>query len=409
MFNPPHNRDEAFHQKRRPARGAPVCIAVREIFFFPRQLLFVSSLLGIVFLLLGVSPADAELHKLNASDMSNVTGRTGLSLDIDLDAGANSFGFTDPNGESSGNQGTLILNNPNAQSGIFSPSTLTNFTLNADGSQGLVLGAPAGRFSFGADGVCVDGTAANDCSGAPSIVTPQFYGLNSSGSELRIDGRGEGLGVDANLDLTFEAVQFMDGDAAYPLFFDDVSLTSSSFLTDLLINADGTDGLVVSAPSGTLDAQVNRVCSSDFFGSGDCSSNVYGELQAQTLDVSGSELQLRGHGTGITADADLSLSVGEIHYVDRNGAGTGNDGYLGLNTVDINSTSELTNMTVDVDGNVDVDGISGGIVVGMPAGGQVDVTVDQFRMGPDSSSGNVGRFEMVGIDASGVTVQAGGH
>lgn len=326
-------------------------------------------------LLITVDPtATFALTAMSSEAMSNVSGREGITTDISLDASANALQFEDPSGNGTGNSGVLIFNTLNVGGGDFGSSgstSLTGMTLDADPSQGVVIEAPSGNFSLEFTNFCVDGSSNTNCSSASAYGSPRLTNVSFDGSTLEIQGTGEGLSADLNLNSSISAFNFVDGDG-YPsgsgdnasLILDNISITSTSTLTGMTLNADPTHGVVLGAPSGDFTLDVSTVCYDAFGAWSNCNlGTVYGSFSANDIDLDGSTFEFRGHGGGVTADLDLNVSVNALNLTDGDGwaNGTGDGGTVLFDNMTISTSSELTGGNLDFDGNQ-------GIVIGAPDG-----------------------------------------
>ncbi len=117
---------------------------------------FWTLIFGVVFVL---SPQSLPaLESLSESEMSSVTGREGLTVDVDLDLLMNSIVLTDGDGAAccsgsanstfqvgSGTNGIIIDDGSGGQ------ADLNGITVDVDGTGGVVVGGPSGIFDVEVD------------------------------------------------------------------------------------------------------------------------------------------------------------------------------------------------------------------------------------------------------------------
>lgn len=367
----------------------------------------ITCLLGILVSGLVLAPIEArsQLKKLSDQSMSEVSGRSGITFDVNTDLNIGSIQVED-----SDDNGVFVVNSLDIGSGNIGEGgavDLTGLTLDVDGNDGVVIGGPSGDVSLGVDGLCIKSTGAgtlSDCSGVNSFGEFALTNADASNLQLKFQGSGEGLSVDINPELSADAVSLYDDDGYSggsdgSLVFRSLDITSSGDITGLSVNADDGEGLVLGAPSGELTANAEDLCLMDSVTTSCDSWEIYGEFDMRGINFGSTNIQLRGHGTGVTADVELGTTINRISLIDSDGAsestcpgcdddddfndddnpgrlqlGSGNDG------IDLSTNSELTGMTLDINP-------TNGLVIGMPSGG-VDFTVDEVRIG--NASGNAG-------------------
>jgi hypothetical protein len=261
-----------------------------------------------------------------------------------------------------------------------------------------VLGAPSGDFTFDVSTVCYYAFGAwQNCNLGTVYGSLAANDIDLDGSTFEFRGHGGGVTADLDLNVSVNALNLTDGDGwaggsgdGGTLLLNNLSISSSSELTGGNLDFDGNQGIVIGAPDGNTSLSVSEVCIAGSPSDNCTSASPFGSFSVNAANLGGTELRMDGRGDGINADIVIGANINSVAWEGDGGSCpncSGNGGRLqfgsdssgGITVGDgTGSPATLTGMTLDVDGTDD-------IVVGMPSGG-FDVSVDQTRLGTNSSA-----------------------
>jgi hypothetical protein len=346
----------------------------REAYLFYRGVIIL--IIGSFFVL--CPPSLPALESLSQQEMSNVSGREGLTVDLDLDATANSFQLQDNNGFSgSGNSGRFSFSNVTLGAGVEGSggqANLTGMIIDADGgSNELFVDAPSGQFTAHVQEVCLDDPANSLCNGGSfgELEARNIDFTNVGTSQFRIRGHtSEGLTLDMDLDVEADRLRYTDvggnatgNDGTLELRgvnFGDMNDNSPINLPGTQIDADGNEGLVLNlfdASSQALEFRIDEIYPGDPAG-----SNI-GQFEIDDFHLgSGSntpEFRLSGLGNGVNVNGNIYFSGDYLRYNDSDGAGSsGGRIQLGSGSLEIHNGSNapisFSNFTIDFESNTNV-------------------------------------------------------
>lgn len=314
------------------------------------------------------------MKELSKQQMSEVSGKTGINVDLNMNASLASFSLNDPDGFDGGTAGNLGFHDVSFNNGDGGGSTLSGLAVNADPINGLVLGAPevtnenltldvgSVRFGTSSEGI---GVRANDI---------HFGGTGSA--EIRLTEQGDGISADLDLVLDVTSLDLVDPDGTSDNTNSGVVRFSggsadldvgdgccgTANLTGLTLNADGSNGLVVELPSGNFDVLVDEILlGENNSGTHENFGTSLGSIEASEVNLDGSQLEATGGGSGVDLDLELQVSATDVRIGDDDGWNGGSTGELVADDLEVtvdNGSGSPAQMTLDADG-------SRGAVVGL--------------------------------------------
>lgn len=180
----------------------------------PRSRTLTASFVGLFMMLLTVpfltlpSPSHA-LESMSKSELSQVSGQEGLTIDINLDVSMESLELTDPDGLGSSSQAGVLRFNNVQLSGL---SELTNLTVDADNQRGVVIGMPEGKTTLTIDDIDF-GNNTNRLGSLELTKLDLTPGNKQSSLALKgTDGMNEGLEIRPKIHLKTKRIQLKDND-----------------------------------------------------------------------------------------------------------------------------------------------------------------------------------------------------
>lgn len=326
---------------------------------------------------LAVCSANAELIGLDEASLEDISGQTGVGINIDKLVSVGSLSYSD---EDATTGGELQFQNIN----IGNPSDVLNTTahsqhlVNIDGTDGLFIDS-----KFEATRIQIGGISVGNHIGTRSFgqYIFDFEGTNV----LNIDA-GPVSGFKISSDTSFENVVSMWKTNGQTLRIDGVTI--DNVLTDAIFEEKMVDAsnsaLVIDISAYSSDISIGGVCFSDVA----CTSaNSFGSF-ARSLNLTNTQLQIQGggrEGAGINFNAHFEFDTSV------NATGDGNFvSYTDDATVKFAKQSgsvDVTNLTFDI-GRAEAN-------IGDHIALQVDQITGNFAIGDVSIAGNsVGAFEI---------------
>jgi hypothetical protein len=295
---------------------------------------------------------------MTSGEMGQVTGKEGLAIDLDLNASAGKYFVDDGNGDKLLFQGITLDNGSGGQ------ASLTGLTVDADGSDGLVFGAPSGTFRADANIFCTEDFSTPGCDGSLSGGDEAYgrleaRGINLGNSSINPSGRGDGLSVPTvSSDLLIDEIRYYDrnGEAqdqnagsAGVLELSNFQLRNrggpaEDFDNGIELDVDNTDGIVATIPSEQnpepdgsegngnarpasvgMDLQVNDVRVGD--PSSNPPGNSFGQFWIENFSMTGfngnqSRIQVQPNGNGLTIDGRIFFNAHRIAWQNENANAT---------------------------------------------------------------------------------------
>lgn len=315
----------------------------------------------------GISPSFA-LKKLSEQQMSGVTGKEGISIDIGLNAQIDKFRFDDDG--AGGNTENFVAEGITLDDGSGNQANLNGLTIDADGSDGLVLGAPGGNFTADVNNFCLDDISPSSasCDGSLSGADQSFGRIEARGisfdeggnnSALQIKGTGDGLSgkVTANFHINEFRYHDRNGEAggqssgsAGVLELNDVEIGdrggnfAPTLDNNLQIDLDGSDGFVIRPPSpgppansNSLDFEVDDVYVGDPSSNPPATSLGKFWIESFTTTAPGggasneSRFKISPNGDGVTIEGQVFFDAHRIAWQNENANATAQLGAVGGN------------------------------------------------------------------------------
>lgn len=313
----------------------------------------------------------AKMTSLSQQEMSSVSGREGILLDLNLQGSVDALELTDSDGAAnvSGNAGfgrirlgggsgsPIVLDN-----GTGGQAALTGMSVDVDGggSGNLVISLPQGDLTIDVPWASIV-DAATSAGAGNSFGQFRAENVSVGNTTLFVSGKNEGVTMNIDLGINASRVTYTDPDGSSQntssgnlvlqnVDFGDFNDNSPPRLSGL--DFDVTDqGLLTTFPSSSVfEAEVGDV----LLGGGS-----FGRLRFDDMNWDGSSLLMKPNQDGIDGEFNLQYTADAVKLEDQDGwSGSGSTGSLfELTSLQVGATpwsglgSEKIHFTLDADAN----------------------------------------------------------
>lgn len=303
----------------------------------------------------GVRPAPA-LEALNTSQMRSVEGRAGINLETHLSMSADALELIDPDGSNlgpgGGSSGELELGGVTLSNG--GSANYTQFTLDVDGTDGVVLDIPSSDANWEID--------FNQVSFPNDAGELHFNNVDVTQSRLEVGPDADGLTLDGEINVSLNSITYRQDATNHPdaqnqagmLVLDNPTFAGGSYTFYEDIQFDDSHGIIFPVPGSSFDFSISKICTHWGSGAWGESENCGGggmptiarNVQFNSVSFPGdSELYLQGAGKGLTIDGQIELEIGSISLTDN--SGTPQDGTAGTATFNNIRFTDASNDNTD--------------------------------------------------------------